>query len=342
MDLSKLAFTRAQECVSRVPVIVLGSGASVPHGVPGMGPLGDHLRMMPLPDGLPEKDTADWAAFCAKLPAAGLEAALTEVPLSEVVTEHVVRTTWAFLNTSDLQIFNAVVANHKLLPLTRLYQYLFKSTAAEVQVVTPNYDRVAEYAAEVGGFCAYTGFTFGMLAHRAQHAAPKVMSAGKQTRTVNVWKVHGSFSWFRDDDGVVVSLPPMLAPPPGLVPVIVTPGIDKYRRTHDEPFRTTMQNADIAIRAAPAFLCVGYGFNDEHLQPLLVERCRADNVPLVLITRTISPKAHEFFKSGKCQQYMAIEDSPAGAKVFSNEVPDGQELAGKPIWQLGEFLSLVM
>lgn len=342
MDLLKFTQSFAQECIGKLPLIVLGSGASVPYGLPGMGSLGEHLAASQLPPGMTDKDISGWTEFCATLPQTDLESALTEVSLTEAVTQHIVSTTWKFLSAADVRVFEQVVANRQSLPLTRLYQHLFQSTAQDIQVVTPNYDRIAEYAAEAGGYCAYTGFSFGLLGHRAQNYVPKIFSGGKQIRTVNVWKVHGSFSWFRDQHGVVVSLPPMAAPPAGMEPVIVTPGIDKYRRTHGEPFRTLMQNADAAIRTAAAFLCVGYGFNDEHLQPLLVERCDSDSAPLVLMTKEISEKAHEFFKSGKCRKYLALEESLAGTRVFSNDIPDGQEIQGRSFWQLPEFLSLIM
>lgn len=341
MDLLKLVQGFSQDCISRLPVMVLGSGASVPHGIPGMGPLGEYLARSSLPAGTDAEDAEGWAAFCAKLPETDLESALTEVALSERVTQHIVRSTWGFLNEADIRIFEQVVANRQLFPLTRLYQHLFRSTAREIQVVTPNYDRIAEYAAEACGYCAYTGFGFGLLGQRAQNFPPKVFAAGRQVRTVNVWKVHGSFGWFRDESGVVVSLPPSLTVPAGMEPVIVTPGIDKYRRTHGEPFRTTMHNADAAISAASAFLCVGYGFNDEHLQPLLVERCNTDSVPLTLLTKSISPKAHDFFRSGKCHRYLALEACAGGTKVYSHEMQDGQELAGQSFWRLDEFLTLI-
>jgi hypothetical protein len=253
-----------------------------------------------------------------------------------------VRNTWSYLNAADISVFHQIVGKRNLLPLSRLYQHLFRSTSLELQVVTTNYDRLAEYAAEAAGYYAYTGFSYGMLGHRAQHNSLKVCIGTKQQRTVNVWKVHGSFGWFRDKDGVAISLPPIQTCPEDLEPLIVTPGIQKYRRTHDEPFRTTMQNADTAIRDAGAFLCVGYGFNDEHLQPLLVERCNSRNVPLVLLTKTISQKAHAFLKSGKCQRYLAMEESSGGTRIFSNENPDGEELQGRPYWQLNEFLSLII
>ncbi|WP_151638729.1 SIR2 family protein [Noviherbaspirillum aerium] len=340
MEILKLSQRVAQDCTSQVPVIVLGSGASAPHGIPGMGALGKHLASSVIADSLGTIDLKGWDDFKDKIQTLDLESALTEVTLSPSLTQHIVRTTWTYLNSADIAVFQEITGNRKLLPLTKLFQHLFNSTATELQVVTPNYDRLAEYAAEAAGYYAYTGFSFGMLGNRAE--VPKITVRGKPQRTVNVWKVHGSFSWFQDRDGVVVSLPPSTGYSTELEPLIVTPGIEKYRRTHGEPFRTTMQSADRAITDAGAFLCIGYGFNDEHLQPLLVQRCNSRKVPLVLLTQKISDKAHEFLRSGKCQRYLAMEECERGTMVFSNERPEGEELPGRSVWKLDKFLELIM
>lgn len=307
-----------------------------------MWPLGEHLKASTLPENLNKTDTDCWREFCESLKSKDLETALTETPLTALMTRHVVATTWDFLSPYDLAVFDQLVSNRRLLPLTRLFEHLFRSTVSDVQVVTPNYDRLAEYAAESGGFTAYTGFTFAGLASRSGNVPPKVMYGKSQARTVSIWKVHGSFGWFADADGVVVGLPPMKTRPSGMEPVIITPGIEKYRRTHDEPFRSTMAQADYAIRSANAYLCAGYGFNDQHLQSLLVERCQMKGVPLVLITKTISDKAHEFFQSGKCPRFMALEEAGGATRMFCNEAPGGIEISNSAYWQLAEFLKLFM
>jgi hypothetical protein len=342
MDLLQTIQTFAQNCVAKTPVIVLGSGASVVHGIPGMWALGQQLKHSTLPLGLTTADTDGWHAFCKRLDETDLESALTDVTVTAVITQHIISTTWEFLNAADVKLFEDIVSDRQLLPLTKLFRHLFRSTATEIQIVTPNYDRVAEYAAEAAGYSAFTGFTFGMLGQRANAPIPKIFYGRNPSRTVNVWKVHGSFGWFHDQNNIVVSLPPTLKIPTGMTPVIVTPGIEKYRRTHDEPFRTTMQSADAAIRSASAFLCIGYGFNDSHLQPLLVERCDTDSAPLVLITKEISAKAHDFFRSGKCHSYLALEETSVGTRLFSNDYPDGAELPGFSYWKLSDFLSLIM
>jgi hypothetical protein len=134
----------------------------------------------------------------------------------------------------------------------------------------------------------------------------------------------------------------MLNRPEGLEPVIITPGIEKYRKTHEEPFRSTMTRADAALRSASAFLCVGYGFNDQHLQTLLVERCIVHSVPLVLITQKITGKSHELLQGGRLPRYMALEESDGGTRIFANEVPAGVEIPGAAFWRLDEFLKLIM
>ena len=114
------------------------------------------------------------------------------------------------------------------------------------------------------------------------------------------------------------------------------------RLTHDEPFHSIKSEADRALQSAESYLCVGYGFNDAHLQTTLVERCRGKDVPLVLLTKTISPTAKAFLTSGKCGKYLAIEESLSGARIYTVDFPGGEDIGGDAIWQLGEFLKLVI
>ncbi|MFP1918844.1 SIR2 family protein [Lonsdalea quercina] len=334
-----------QECMQLIPVVVLGSGASVPHGIPGMGPLGERLARSTLPEHcLGEEHQKGWSEFLELLKSTDLESALTRAILTEDVTRHIVITTWEFLNSADLHVYQQIIINRNLLPLSNLFRFLFRSTAVDIHVVTPNYDRLAEYAAEAAGYSAFTGFSFGYMGERTQNLHPRIVfgggSRGTRLRTVNIWKVHGSFGWFRRENGTVVALPPMHQAPIGFEPVIVTPGTEKYRRTHDEPFRSAMQNADEATQRATAFLCIGYGFNDTHLQPKLVERCQTQDIPLVLITKSISSTAHQFFRSGRCKRYIAIEEAENGIRYYSSDIPEGTIVQCPSYWKLENFIHL--
>ncbi|MCR9279333.1 MAG: SIR2 family protein [Pseudomonadaceae bacterium] len=332
----------AQECVSKSPVIILGSGASAAYGIPGMPQLKAHLEKVGCPATAKPEEVTKWAEFQSKLATTDLETALDEVRLPETLTSLVVESTWDYLAPFDHQVFERAIVDHDLFPLTKLFLHLFNSTRNDIHVVTPNYDRIAEYAADAGKLAHYTGFNYGHIRARAISGKPRIYLGNTASRTVNVWKVHGSFDWFRDSDGVVFGLPVSASRPPKVSPVIVTPGIEKYRLTHDEPFHSIKSEADNALQNADAYLCIGYGFNDTHLQTTLVERCRGNDVPLVLLTKAISTTATAFLRSGKCGKYLAVEETPSGCRIYSAEFPTGEEIAGYSTWQLGEFLKLVI
>lgn len=339
---SDIAHEIAQDCISKAPVVLLGSGLSAAYGIPGMPKLRDYLLSCSRPSEVMEEEINSWDRFIERLKGADLETALTDVNLPELITKYIVTSTWNFLNPHDISVFNDYVIKHFDFPLTRLYRHLFKSTHNEIDVITPNYDRIAEYAADLGGMCHYTGFGYGHLRPRATGLRPKLMQGSHQVRTVNVWKVHGSLDWFRDRDGVVVALPITTKPPLGFEPTIITPGIEKYRLTHDEPFLTIKQSADNALQTARSYLCIGYGFNDTHVQTKLVERCRTEPIPLILITKNITSTARTFLGSGKCLRYMALEKSPNGCRLFCTEYPAGIEIEHHAYWSLDNFLTLVM
>jgi hypothetical protein len=332
----------AQDCVARTPVIILGSGASVPYGIPGMPGLQSHFLKISPPPGCSSTDQTAWSEFLAQLKVTDLESALDRARLSDPLAKHIVETTWEFLAPFDHLVFDAAIRTRGMFPLTRLYKHLLQSTHVAIDVITPNYDRIAEYAADVGEICHYTGFGYGHLRIRARGGIPRVYVGGNPARCVNIWKVHGSFDWFKDQDGVVVALPTMSKRPAGFDPVMVTPGIEKYRLTHEEPFLTIKQGADSALQSAKSYLCIGYGFNDPHIQTKLVERCQIDAVPLILITKEITKSAHEFLSSDKCRNFLALEDHADGSKMYSKEHPAGHVLVGKKIWQLDQFLGMVM
>lgn len=335
---SEIAHEIAQDCISKVPVLILGSGASAAYGIPGMPGLRDHLLSTSFPECVSSEDQSAWEKFLVSLLDFDLEKTLTECRLSDSITQYIVENTWDFLAPHDIRVFEDMLRNRDIFPLSKLYRHLFQSTRSDIHVVTPNYDRIAEYAADAGGLSHYTGFSYGHLRFRSSELTPLKSSA----RVVKIWKVHGSFDWFKDNDGIVMALPVFGSRPSGIKPVIVTPGIEKYRLTHDEPFLSIKQGADLALQSAGSYLCIGYGFNDEHLQTKLFERCRVESVPLVLITKEETSTAHGFLKSGKCPRYLALEECNGGSKMYSAEHPNGVELKDKSIWQLEQFLSMVI
>ncbi|MGQ3673914.1 SIR2 family protein [Xanthobacter sp. TB0139] len=339
MELEDLA-KQCQGCAQKNPVIVLGSGASIPHGIRGMGDLANWLRENVQPADEAEVDA--WTLVRTALAAGDhLEAALEGRALPASLVVKIVRSTWYFIAQDDYSLLKSAITENIDFPLRSLFAGLFRSTNRNIHVVTTNYDRVVEYAADTGGYIHNTGFLPGYV-RRADGAENLIFKQGNNlARTVTVWKVHGSLDWFSDPHGGVMSLPMTSELPDGLVPLIVTPGVSKYQRTHDEPFRSAIQGADRVLNAAGAFICIGYGFRDSHIHPKLMTRCRVHDTPILVAARTLTPEAKDFLQNNAGRHYLALENHENGTMIYNFEHPSGVVIEGESYWELPALLELI-
>ena len=335
----EFAIEECQKCLQASPVIVLGSGASVPVGLPGMDALANHLKCSMKAKMGTGPDEELVKKFVSRLVDIGLESALQEVNLNERLSDHIVKETWELICKADLNAFDAVLHNTNHLPLARLYRHLFNSTHRTISVVTTNYDRLAEYAADASGFCHYTGFSYGHLRRRQSPPSRLSLKLGsEQARTVDIWKVHGCLDWFTDQNSSVVALTTATTIPSEFHPAIVTPGIEKYQLAHTEPFRSIIAGADAALARATAYLCIGFGFNDMHIQPKLLERWRSGQALLVVLAKKLSKSIKDILRDANELHYLALEEANSGTLLWSNGHPNGQLLSDVHLWRLPDFL----
>ncbi len=331
----------AQVCIQKHPALILGSGASVIHGIRGMKELADYLKENLT--ATTDEETSVWLSIRSALDdGGGLEEVLLGHAAPSSLVRKIVRLTWKAIASDDSAIMGRVACREEKFPLSTLIDGMFKSTHKVINIVTPNYDRIAEFAADAAGYLHATGFLPGIIRTREGGEKISIYRGAHAIRTVRIWKVHGSLDWFASEDGRVLSLPISTDPPEKFDPLIVTPGISKYERTHDEPFRSAIQGADAAMETAASFLCVGYGFRDRHIQPKIVERCSQANVPIVILARTLTDEAKEFLAKSAGQEYLALEKSDAGTRVYSPEFKDGLAIAQPELWSFEKFNSLVL
>ena len=116
-DANSIAHEIAQECISKSPVIILGSGASAAYGMPGMPGLKDHLLTVACPKPGKPEDEGKWTEFHTKLSTTDLETALNDVRLSEVLINHIVEKTWDFLTPFEHQVYERAIVDYDLFPL---------------------------------------------------------------------------------------------------------------------------------------------------------------------------------------------------------------------------------
>jgi len=329
---------QAQDYYSKAPIIILGSGASATHGMPGMRGLAQHLTDKTDVSGLSDAEMEPWRSFCRTLTdGVDLESALRQVAVSEELTCRIINSTWSLINSEDAAIFKNSLQNSSMFPLSRLLEHMFKTSLKKINIVTTNYDRLAEYACDQSRIHHYTGFTHGFF---RQLATPDELTC---SRRVNIWKVHGSLDWFQSPLEDTIAISGAQEIPENYSPQIVTPGTQKYQKTHLEPFRSIINNADIAINEAGSYLCIGYGFNDEHVQPKLMAKCQRQGAPVTIITYALSDSTKKLILGGKAQNYLAIERGATdGQSVVYSSLSSSSFTVEKNIWSLEGYLSLIM
>ena len=329
---------QAQDFYGKAPVIILGSGASAAYGMSGMWALANHLVENTVITGLNAAENETWEKFCELLKhGVDLEAALHQVTASEELTSRIVKSTWALINSEDNEIFQKSLQDSEMFPLSKLLDHMFKSSLKTINIVTTNYDRLVEYACDQGRIYHYTGFTHGFF---RQLATPSEIVS---PRRVNIWKVHGSLDWFQSPLEDTVALSNTLSVPDNYQPQIVTPGTQKYHKTHLEPFRSIINNADHALNNAGSYLCIGYGFNDEHIQPKLMVKCLRQKTPITIITYKLSDSAKKLILEGKAQNYLAIERGETDDQSIVYSSLDANPIkVEENIWSLEGYLSIIM
>ena len=336
-EAQKLVLKIANDCIKEVPVLVVGSGASAAYGIRGMSGLSEYLIQHVRPSA---EDVGDWDAFRRKLTAyADLEKALQEVTMSSGLLSRIVAVTRQMIVEDEQQVFSEILEKGQSLALEVLTRYLFRTIHMTLDIVTTNYDRLVEFAVCRGGYEAITGFSHGDYRQFVGRSmSPRRGSRRAGGKVVNVWKVHGSVDWFEDPRGNVVGLAGHLKAPPSFTPQIVTPGLSKYRQTHDEPFRTVISAADRALSAARGFLCVGYGFSDDHIEPKLIDRTRTSKTPTVILARSLRPGALAFLRRKLHANIVAFVRHTSGTVAYTPENESGVVFENRDLWSLDGFL----
>ncbi len=102
-----------------------------------------------------------------------------------------------------------------------------------------------------------------------------------------------------------------------------------------------MTEADNSIQQATAFLCVGYGFNDEHVQPKLISQIK-NGKPRILITKELTANTKKAIINNNCKQYILFEQvNDNDTRIFSSSFSGEQIIPNENYWDLKEYLKLI-
>jgi hypothetical protein len=322
-------FKFAQKSINSTPLILVGTGCSIPYGIPGMSTLSGHLIRQ-----LKPKYTGDaiWDTFESNLNRGlDLETALTGLALSVELLKDIACETWRLISLSDLALLRDILINHRQIALSSLIKRFCTAHPKCVNIITTNYDRLIEYACDIAQCDVNTKFRGLYLKHYSSQALC-------QHNVVNVIKIHGSLDVFKDALGGEYALPLQHEIPVGMVPSIITPGSSKYESILKGTSRQLLSEVDSLIKTAPSYLCIGYGFNDEQIQENIITEVRKGK-PITLITKEISAKAASLFENNS-SNYITIQEgkSPGTSEIVINR--DKVQTDGT-YWTIDGYLSMI-
>lgn len=344
-------FLEVQRIFRATPAVLVGSGFSCGFGLPGMGDLGTHLLAKVEPLLKADDAKALWLGAADAIKA-NLEAGLNTIPQGAAGRDEVV--TAIRHETAKLILAATAYAERLILEdpapgghaPARLLRRLFEGApqnAESIPIITTNYDTLLELFCDLAELPLDTGFTG--FRRRKPRIAPifqtqysRVWAAEKRggyqadhrpCKTVRLHKPHGSISWLATPDGPVEALNDNT----DAARAIVIPGPSKYQdalvNTLFDSMRTEMNGV---VVGASALFCLGFGFNDDHLQGVIRARLDA-RMPMILLTRGATESIEQILQTYPHAIAFFKQDAGATCRWQGNSF-----VVDEPLWQLDDFL----
>ena len=312
-------FTTIQKFLNNPPVIIWGSGATIPFNLPSMAQLNDALR----------KKIKDFNATNDNL-----ENELDKDKYKEKMPE-MRKSVWDTINQADRKVYEKLTAGNPddIEPIKNMIEKFREYHPKIVNIITTNYDRILEYVMSYYDILFTDGFSgkdFSIFSD----------TNFQERDLVNLIKVHGSLNWFKIQGGVrFLSYYPKCCEP-----IIICPGKNKYQEAYQIPYRNLIQKADDLIQKASSFLVVGFGFNDEHLTPRIRDKVNS-GAPLVLANREVTEPCKK--EMAQAQKYVFLQKCKESENKTLVMIKEGKEMEIQEqridgnYWQLNKFMEVL-
>lgn len=321
-------------------LLVVGTGLSIAEGIPGMKPLAERLKSV-IPSRLALAPDPAWSDVARALDDGdNLEVAMSKAKLQSSTVDSIVEVTACFISDQERKVFERVLSGKRVLPFTTFLKHLFKA-GKTFHLITPNYDRLIELAAEaadVGVDSRFFGYLYGRSDPKRSadcHRESYFIGRNARFRPLSclcVHKPHGSLDWFEIDGRVVRS--PICT---GRTPIIITPGASKYRESFRWAFDDQRSSGNHSAANATRLMFIGYGFNDDHLEQYLCPGLRVAK-PTIIVTKELSINARKVLENSNGVDVTAlctVSTTDLRTRIISSS---GEELvADEPLWNLEGF-----
>ncbi len=291
-------FQIVQEYLKPCPLIVWGSGATIPFGMSSMEDLKTALSIQE--DG-------------------NLEEILSAIADQNGRAEYEEKI-FHVINQKDSEFRQSLSDNHSQANhVKKMISYFYNAHPRLLNIITTNYDCVLEYILSYHTLPYSDGFS-------GKEFSTFDDARFKTKGCINLYKVHGSLRWYQGRysyynkmmDGIF-------------------PSRDKYQKAYQDPYRTIISKSDEETKNAKCFLCIGFGFNDEHLTPKIEEAINGGK-PIVVIAKQATDSAKA--KLSNSSKYVLIEQGSEENETKFSFKADNQEETTKlegSYWNLEQF-----
>lgn len=296
-------FRIIQNYLKHHPVIIWGSGATIPLGMPSMEKLKKHLDI---------NKKGNLEEILSK----------TTHDNGKKYNEYK-KKIFGYINKCDMKLRKKIENDQSILnPIKAIIQYCYNAHPNNVNIITTNYDCVLEYCLSINGYNYTDGFS-------GKEFAKFDESNFKKKDCINLLKVHGSIRWCKNYYSYFNK--DMMA---------ILPTRNKYEEAYQEPFRTLIKESDDTISGAESIFSIGFGFNDEHLAPK-INQAIEEGSKIVIVAKEATDSIKQKIRTAN--KFVLIEQEKSRETKFSFKERDTIEtitLEGK-FWKLSEFIKIL-
>ncbi len=314
-------FKIIQTLLKDPPVIIWGSGATVPYGIPST----DDLNAILLEHGVEGLDTNS-----------NLEDNLNKLPENELdrVGDIIVKE----VLDKDLLFLNKVVKDRQIIsPIISMLDYLLLKPKYEMTgIITLNYDRVLEYALAQSKI-PYTDGFLGKILSKFDEDLFQI-----NRLNISLIKVHGSLNWNYCNNEMIFfpeeyKNKEMLK---SFLSSVILPTREKYKNAFQNPYRSLISLSDDRIKKAKSFFVLGFGFNDDHITPEVENKIKG-GTPIVVITKEATPSCQK--KMENIRNYCLLQKDNDKTKVmYSKNDAKKTILLDGEYWKLNKFMEMLI
>lgn len=281
-----------------------------------------------------------------------LESAMNAIT-EELLHKSIINITGHLIAKLDQKFKIEISKNRVVLPIKTFLKKLvigLPESNPVLNIVTPNYDMLLEHCCDKLKIPFCTGFVGGIRKHYDWKNSLKLMQFTKDVtvkskirkvvrtkRYVRLHKVHGSLNWFKGDDGIFEDNTMAYEIENEYDRMIIPPGNSKFEKVLLDS-RDFLQNADEAINNEKAYIIIGYGFNDIHIEKELKTSLINNEKPGIIITKELSKGAKDIIsKSKNLWAVSQDKNNPKNTSILHKSYSAPEIFDNSDIWKIDNF-----